>query len=106
MLSSKLIPLWRAEQMIRRFFGLLCAADATIQKSYLTKDKASVFIQASRYGWTIIYDDYTVTFKDEDLCDVVNFEHAYKVAVATVGELRYLGDGILTEFEYDTSKED
>ena len=59
-----------------------------ISKSFKDSANFSVVIEAGSEGWSIIWADSGIDYRDEHDSAQNNFKKAYDMAVSTVGSLR------------------
>ena len=72
---------------MNRFFGMMPLDEITISKKYKDQNGLTVCIDAGPKGWSIIYADGSIEFKNEELPDVQNLKNAYDNAVNCLGKL-------------------
>lgn len=72
---------------MKRFFGLMPRNCVTISKKFKDMNGLRLTIEAGPEGWTIIWADGSINYRDIDGTPEVNFNEAYKFAVDSVGSL-------------------
>lgn len=73
--------------MSERFFGLMKSDDVKADGAFRDSCGLHMEIEAGPKGWTIIWADFSTTFKDAEQETEVNFKEAYDCANKAVGPL-------------------
>lgn len=72
---------------MKRFFGMMPSSEIKKEKCYKDKYGYKIRIQSGLNGWTIIYADSSTDFRDITNSVDENFNDAYNLAVARLGNL-------------------
>ena len=75
---------------MKRFFGVMAPEDIKIMRSFRDDSGLILTIEAGPRGWTIIWADHSVDYRDIDDTSENNFRKAYETAMDCVGPLRQL----------------
>ena len=62
---------------MKRFFGMMPSSEIEMTKKYEDENGLIITIDAGPRGWTIIYADGSITYKDVDSTTEENFKEAY-----------------------------
>lgn len=68
---------------MKRFLGLIPKEDIKIDATYRC-DLGYVYIQSNRHGWTIVWADYSCTYKDVETTAEENFDAALNIVKSKI----------------------
>ena len=73
---------------MKREYDLLPIYELYIVGIYKNKNNRRVILEAGTKGWTVVYEDGTVAYKDINASKEENFASAYITAEDVLGKLR------------------
>ena len=76
--------------MLERFFGVMSSDEVEARGVFRDSNGMRLNIEDGPKGWTIIWADYSTTFKDVNETTERNFEEAYDSATKSVGPLKIM----------------
>lgn len=82
---------------MQRFMGLMPNSEIEIQKTFIDPFGLKITIEAGPNGWTIIYADHSTKYADVINPSEVNFQKAYDIVSAELGELIESKENIICE---------